>query len=275
MRSYIKSGLILIAIILVFSACNSQLGNQSILTEGDFNEIGDGHNRVLSQAYEQIVQKAENGELPGNRQDMKMMVNQVVDACVANDHQSYACSYQNDMLMDIMDMAIADPQILSKASQEDMLLDILSDSVVTIEKNRSIFDSLYVILNSTNSQTEKEYKIDRLYDLVNESSDPEEEKAPMLAALRTAKKSDAYWQENIDEWDSLLGESLDKSTAVGFLGAVGIIDAVGAVVGVIEGIRDTNVGDENRGWTIIGRGIGEAGKASLYAVIVVVAPILL
>lgn len=275
MRSYIKSGLILIAIIFVFTGCNSQLGNQNVLTEGDFIEIGDGHNRVLSQAYEQMLQKAENGELPANRQDMKVMVNQVVDACVANEHQSYTCTYHNNMLMNIMDMAIADPQILSKASQEDMLLDILADSVVTIGKNRSIFDSLFVILNSTNNQTEKEYKIDRLYDLVNESSDPEEDKAPMLAALRTAKRSDAYWQENIDEWRSLLGESLDKPTTVGFLGAVGIIDAAGAVVGVIEGIRDTNAGDENRGRTIIGRGIGEAGKASLYAIIVVVAPILL
>jgi hypothetical protein len=104
--------------------------------------------------------------------------------------------------------------------------------------------------------------------LADETIEDNDEKESILNGLSTTMYSLAYWDENYQQWQQERAGTLQKP-CVGIAGALGIIDGTGAVIGTLEGIRDTYKGQEGRGRIIVGRAIGEAAKTSTYAVLAI------
>ena len=102
--------------------------------------------------------------------------------------------------------------------------------------------------------------------LIEEKADKNEDRESLMNGLSTTIHSLAYWDENYDEWQNTLNPSMGKAM-LGIAGAIGIIDGAGAVIGTLEGIRDTYKGQEGRVRIIIGRAVGEAAKTSTYVVL--------
>ncbi|MDD4960802.1 MAG: hypothetical protein PHX07_01040, partial [Candidatus Marinimicrobia bacterium] len=67
------------------------------------------------------------------------------------------------------------------------------------------------------------------------------------------------------EWQETLAPGMQKSAAVGIIGAIGIIDGAGVVLGTVEGFLETEPGEEDRGWTILRSALMEGCKFSISA----------
>jgi hypothetical protein len=179
---------------------------------------------------------------------------------------TYTCG-ENDIAHDIVALIRNMPSFAKSTINAD-IIDILSDSLVIFAKYPEIFDSMTHVLDAVIPLEEKQAKLETLYLLADETIEDNDEKESILNGLSTTMYSLAYWDENYQQWQQELAGTLQKP-CVGIAGALGIIDGTGAVIGTLEGIRDTYKGQEGRGRIIVGRAIGEAAKTSTYAVLAI------
>ena len=163
---------------------------------------------------------------------------------------------------------ITDKVRLGKSTQGADIIDILADSLDIFVKYRAVFDSISVISDSHLDVRDKINKLEGIYLYVDDTIEDPNDKESVLNGLSTIIHSMTYWNENYDEWQQVLNGSIGKST-IGIVGIIGITDGVGAVIGTLEGIRDTYKGQEGRGRIILGRAVGEAAKTSVYAAIAI------
>jgi hypothetical protein len=155
---------------------------------------------------------------------------------------------------------------LAKASINADVVDVLADSIEIFAAYPEIFDPMTDILDATLDVTDKIERLEELYLLIDDKVDNPDDRESLMNGLSTTIHSLAYWSENYQAWQSTLGADLGKTT-LGIAGAIGIIDGAGAVIGTLEGIRDTYKGQEGRVRIIIGRAVGEAAKTSTYVVL--------
>ena len=160
-------------------------------------------------------------------------------------------------------------RLFAKASANAEVIDILSDSIAIIAKYPQIFDSISVILDELSSNETKIGKMENMYLYADKEIEDLGDKDAVMNGISTTIHSLGYWDENLTDWQQNLGGNIGKAS-LGILGAVGIIDGAGAVIGTLEGIRDTYKGQEGRLEIIAGRAIGEAAKTSAYAVLAII-----
>lgn len=155
---------------------------------------------------------------------------------------------------------------LSKPMSNSEVVDELADSIEIYAEYPAIFESISNILDANLDIDHKIEKLEEIYLLIDEKAKNNADRETLMNGLSTTIHSALYWHENYDEWQDVLNPSMAKAS-LGIVGAIGIIDGAGAVIGTLEGIRDTYKGQEGRGRIILGRAIGEAAKTSTYAVI--------
>lgn len=155
---------------------------------------------------------------------------------------------------------------LSKSMNNSDVVSSLADSIEIYSKYPDVFEEMSGILDSPLNAEEKTQGLESLYLLIDEKAENDEDRESLMNGLSTTIYSVTYWDENYNEWQDVLNPTLEKAT-LGIAGAIAIIDGAGAVIGTLEGIRDTYKGQEGRGRIILGRAIGEAAKTSTYAVI--------
>ncbi|MDZ7797777.1 MAG: hypothetical protein U5N56_12395 [Candidatus Marinimicrobia bacterium] len=158
---------------------------------------------------------------------------------------------------------------LAKNASNRDIVEVLSDSVNIFRKYQSVFDSIAYILDTNTGKEKKTSELEELYVYIDDSVENDEDKTGLLHSLSTIIHSVAYWEDHMQEWHELFSPAMEKRT-VGIVGAIGIIDGAGAVIGTAEGFRDTEPGEEDRARKIIGQAVGEAANASLMATLAVI-----
>lgn len=155
---------------------------------------------------------------------------------------------------------------LAKNASNAEIIEVLADSLEIIQRNRSFYDSLSAILDASADISDKQAEMERLYLYVDDHVSAEEDRESLMHGLSTSIYSAAYWEENGEEWQALFGQGMHKAS-MGIIGAIAIIDGVGAAFGALEGFRDTEPGEDGRAMEIIGRAVGEAAKTSTTAML--------
>ncbi|MBW6457780.1 MAG: hypothetical protein K0B52_01315 [FCB group bacterium] len=234
----------------------------------EYDIIGVAHNEALSMVFTDLVKEREKKELSYDECIM------IAERCLGS-HQVPSLSMiigpgQSNAYEHYIAPLLASRHVFSKAALSEEIIDVLSDSVDIIEKHKGIFDMIGNILDSSTDVEEKTQQLEQLYLTVDSDIEPGYEKEAIMNSVSTIVHSLAYWEEHLQEWEEILSSGMQKSAAIGIGGAIAVIDGVGAVIGTLEGFRDTEPGDEGRGWTIAGRAVGEAAKTSTYAVLAII-----
>ncbi|MEA2077987.1 MAG: hypothetical protein U9O95_08225 [Candidatus Marinimicrobia bacterium] len=248
--------LIIVTFIILLTSCGQEIeGRTNHLDELklQYDHIGIEHNRELDRIHDIYKDQIET---------------YTYSSCLALADEYFASSANSNIAHEILSL-IGDVRQFGKSTINSEVVDILNDSIEVISKYPEIFDSISVILDSRISVDEKRLKLENIYLLADEIIENEEDKESIMNGISTTIHSLAYWDENYIEWQGTLLSSFAKPT-MGIIGALGIIDGAGAVIGTLEGIRDTDRGQEGRGKIIIGRAIGEAAKTSTYAVLAII-----
>lgn len=221
-----------------------------------YDECGLMHNIELSNVYQRFV-------------DANVALNKQVAKDIIDEHFILSTSTENRDIASEITALVMDSHSLAKTDINSEVMDILCDSLDIYSQYAEVFDSIAIILDAQIPIEEKTEKLEGIYLFVDQVCTDSNDREALMNGVSTSIHSLSYWSENLDEWQEVLNPELAKSS-VGVIGAFAIIDGAGAVVGALEGIRDTYKGQENRGRIITGRIIGEAAKTSTYAVLAVI-----
>jgi hypothetical protein len=165
---------------------------------------------------------------------------------------------------------LATPGIFAKPAANAVIMDALSDSIGIIKKHKGIYDRIVNILDSEPDTEAKIRELEQLYLVIDAEVESGEEKAGLMNGLSTVVHSLDYWDEHWHEWQETLTPGMQKTAAVGIIGAIGIIDGAGAVLGTVEGFLETQPGEDGRGWTILKTAAMEGCKASVGAALSII-----
>ncbi len=249
---------ITILIITLLVSCGENITPQTSRLEeikAQYDQVGVAHNLALDKIYSIYKDQNETLALDDYR-------------TLADNYFSSATSCSHNIAKEIMAL-VKDVRLFAKSTINTEIIDILGDSIEIVSKYPEIFDSISVILDAPMSLDEKTSKLERVYLFVDNIIEDINDKESIMNGIATTIHSMAYWNENIDNWRETLTGGMAKP-AIGIIGAIGIIDGAGAVIGTLEGIRDTYKGQEGRLEIIAGRAIGEAAKTSAYAALAII-----
>ena len=254
--------LIVVLLAMFVTSCGERIAPQVDRLEElkeQYDPIGVGHNMALDELYRVYsVKKIEqNGHLNYSE-------------CIklAEDQFGFSNTGHRNIAGEIT--ALLDhEQIFAKACVNAEIIEVLSDSIEIMAKYPQVFDSISVILDASISNEEKTVKLENMYLYVDDEIENAQDKEAVLNGIATTGHAMSYWDENMTSWQETLTEGIAKPT-IGIIGAIGIIDGAGAVIGTLEGIRDTYKGQDGRLEIIAGRTIGEAAKTSAYAVLAII-----
>jgi hypothetical protein len=244
-----------------------EISELDILRE-EYDIIGGAHNEALGMVFGDLAQERRQRELSYDE------CIRIAERCLSS-HSVPSLNLvigpgQSDAYERYIAPLLASRHVFSKAAVNEEIIDVLSDSIEIIEKHKDIYDLIGNILDSNMDAEEKTQQLEQLYLTVDSEVESESEKTAIMNSLSTIVHSLAYWEEHLQEWEEILYPGMQKPAAIGIGGAIAVIDGVGAVIGTLEGFRDTEPGEEGRGWTIAGRAVGEAAKTSTYAVLAII-----
>jgi hypothetical protein len=247
-----------IIIILLLSSCAENISPQTDRLEeikAQYDQVGIAHNLALDEIH--TIYKDQNESL--GLEDYHTLADEYFRSTTETSHN----------IAKHLVSLVKDVRLFAKSTVNAEVIDDLSDSIEIISKYPVIFDSISVILDAPVSMDEKTNKLEGIYLLVDDTVEDIHDKESIMNGVATIIHSNSYWDENYSEWQHTLNGSIGKAS-IGIVGALGIVDGVGAVIGTLEGIRDTYKGQEGRGRIILGRAIGEAAKTSTYAVLAII-----
>jgi len=253
-RTVFSTVMILVIILLV--SCGQNLDPQLNRLDElkiQYDNVGSQHNSEL------------NGML--NVYNNYTGITSYANCCdLADEHFSHiATGVVAGQVMDLL----GDFRYFAKPCINEEIIDLLADSINIISTYPEVFDSISVILDSPIGIEAKKTLLETVYLYADEKIEDADDKESVMNGISTTIHSLEYWDENYTEWQNTLTGAFAKPS-LGIIGAIGIIDGVGAVIGTLEGIRDTYRGQEGRVRIIAGRAIGEAAKTSTYAVLALV-----
>ena len=251
--------LISILLLVLLTSCGENLAPQTTRLDElklQYDPIGVGHNEALEKIHQ--LYRAQR-----NAQNDLLSYSTCIQ--IVDEQFNFENSNNKYIAREITSL-INRERIFAKSSVNAEIVNILSDSLEIISKYPEIFDTISVILDSPVNAQEKIARLENIYLVVDETIANTEDKESIMNGISTTAHSLAYWDENYPSWQETLTGTIAKPT-LGLVGAIGLVDGVGAVIGTLEGIRDTYKGQEGRGWIILGRAIGEAAKTSTYVVI--------
>ncbi|MCF7833268.1 MAG: hypothetical protein K9N05_06820 [Candidatus Marinimicrobia bacterium] len=254
--------IIIVLLFALLTSCGENITPQTTRLDElkqQYDAIGVRHNEALEEIHQSYVaQRAVNNE----------SLNYSTCIAIAEEHFDFV-NVQNKYIAREITSLISNDRLFGKSSINAEIVDVLADSLEIMAKYPQIFDSVSVILDAPITIEEKIQKLENIYLLADEQIDNEDDKESIMNGISTTIHSMTYWNDNMDDWQQTLTGSMSKPT-IGLLGALGIVDGVGAVIGTLEGIRDTYKGQDGRGTIILGRAIGEAAKTSTYAVLAII-----
>jgi len=254
--------LISFLLLVLLASCGENLSPQTTRLDElklQYDPIGLGHNEALEEIHQlyRTQRKAENSLLTYSK-------------CIELAEELYDfANVKNKYIAQELSSLIGNQRQFAKSSVNAEIVGVLSDSLDIIAKYPQIFDSISVILDAPIMLEEKIQKLEGIYLLADEKVENIDEKESVMNGISTTIHSISYWNDNMSEWQQTLTGSMSKPT-IGIIGAIGIIDGAGAVIGTLEGIRDTYKGQDGRGTIIVGRAIGEAAKTSAYAFLAII-----
>lgn len=254
--------------ILVLTSCGGlhiASGEEEKVSYALHESVGEAHNEVLTDLYAHFSDLKQSGTLPRDIDECRSHVRRFISG---KQTMGYTLSV-SETGEDLLYKSLLNRNMLRKAASNAELIDVLSDSLDIVSRHKAIFDSLCVILDQNSSSESKRQALENYYSYIDETVTDSEEKMSLMNGLGTIIHSEEYWNEHYDEWNMLFSDGMQKP-CLGIVGAVGIIDGVGAVIGTLEGFRDTEPGEDDRAVTIVGRAVGEAAKTSTYAVLCLV-----
>ncbi len=264
-KAYFLAGLFLLILCM---SCSMPAEDDALRLEElreRYAVIGEAHNRALDAVLAEFALQ----EAPASKSARMAQADDVLNGlCIPGWDVPLSTDREKDLAAKIVS-ALRPAGLLSKTSVNADVVEDLSDSLSIIREHRDIFDSISVILDAPAGQDEKIRRLEALYLYIDACVMPEEDKLSLMHGLSTILHSLAYWDENMDTWESTVSAGMGKP-AMGIVGAIGIIDGVGAVIGTLEGFRDTKPGEDGRAMTIAGRAVGEAAKTSVYAVLAII-----
>ncbi|MFA6618226.1 MAG: hypothetical protein WCT23_04060 [Candidatus Neomarinimicrobiota bacterium] len=251
-------GLLILAIIV--GACTQGIISPEAKIakfKSEYDQCGIEHNKELSDLY----QRFENSDVVLTKKAAKDII---------DDHFALNTSIKNrDIASEISNLVI-NSHSLAKMNVNSDIMDLLSDSLTVYSRYPAVFDSMSSILDEEITLEEKTDKLEHIYLLVNQVCEDPDDKSALMNGVSTSIHSLNYWDESYYEWQLALNPDLGKTSAISIIGAFAIIDGAGAVLGTLEGIRDTEKGQEDRLKVIAGRAIGEAAKTSSYAALALI-----
>ncbi|MFO7840830.1 MAG: hypothetical protein R6V48_01520 [Fidelibacterota bacterium] len=254
-------------LVLICGSCGNSTGtsaNRIDELRNRYDRSGEAHNEVLELVFEEFVQQKEAGELSGDIEVCRTFVRNTLSGKRLSSLDAVLSLNDEETLQKIVPFHA----FAKNASNKD-IVDVLSDSLNIFRKYQSVFDSIAHILDRNTGKEEKTSELEELYLYIDDSVENDEDKTGLLHSLSTIIHSVAYWEDHMQEWHELFSPNMQKRT-VGIIGAIGIIDGAGAVIGTAEGFRDTEPGEEDRARKIIGHAVGEAANASLMATLAVI-----
>jgi hypothetical protein len=229
-----------------------------------YDAVGEAHNVVLADLYDHLSDLKQAGALPVDFESCRSQVQRFIHGKQTMGYTLSVSGPDKDLLFP----ELLNGQWFRKATSNEEIIEVFADSLDIVRQHREHFDSLCVILERNSGEARRQ-ALEDYYAYIDESVADTEEKTSLLHGLGTMINSAEYWDEHYHEWEMLFSEGLAKP-CMGIVGAIGIIDGVGAVIGTLEGFRDTEPGEDGRAWTIAGRAVGEAAKTSTYAVLALV-----
>lgn len=254
--------LIIILLLALLTSCGENFAPQTTRLDElklQYDPIGIGHNKALDKLHQlYAVQRIAQNKILSYSDCIK----------IADEHFNFV-NAQNKYIAREITSLIYNNRLFGKSSANAEIVDILSDSLEIIAKYPQIFDSISVILDAPTSIETKTQNLENIYLYADDIIENTEDKEAVMNGISTMIHSVAYWDKNMDDWQRTLTGSMSKPT-IGIIGAIGIIDGAGAVIGTLEGIRDTYKGQDGRGRIIVGRAIGEAAKTSSYAFLAII-----
>jgi len=224
-----------------------------------YEPIGIGHNEALDELHELYASEQ-------IKQNKYLSYSDCIE--IADKHFEPINSKYNNIAREITSL-LYNKRIFAKSCVNGEIVDILSDSLEIFAKYPQIFDSISVILDAPVSNEIKINNLENMYVFADEQIENIQDKDAVMNGISTTMHSLEYWGENMNDWQETLTGVIAKPS-IGIIGAVGIIDGAGAVIGTLEGIRDTYKGQEGRLEIIVGRAIGEAAKTSAYAFLAII-----
>ena len=254
--------LISILLLVLLTSCGENLAPQTTRLDElklQYDPIGVGHNEALEEIHQ--LYRAQR-----NVQNDLLSYSNCIE--IAEEHFNFV-NVKNKYIAREISSLISNKRQFAKSSVNAEVVDILSDSLEIIAKYPQIFDSISVILDAPINIQEKIQSLEGIYLFADEQVENNEEKESIMNGISTTIHSISYWNENMDDWQQTLTGSMSKPT-IGIIGVIGIIDGAGAVIGTLEGIRDTYKGQDGRLEIIAGRAIGEAAKTSSYAFLAII-----
>ncbi|MEA3392498.1 MAG: hypothetical protein U9Q91_05925 [Candidatus Marinimicrobia bacterium] len=254
--------LISILLLVLLTSCGENLAPQTTRLDElklQYDPIGVGHNKALEEIHQ--LYRAQR-----NAQNDLLSYSRCIE--IAEEHYNFV-NVRNKYIARELSSLISNKRQFAKSSVNAEVIDILSDSLEIIAKYPQIFDSISVILDAPTGIETKTQNLENIYLYADDIIENTEDKEAVMNGISTMIHSVAYWDKNMDDWQRTLTGSMSKPT-IGIIGAIGIIDGAGAVIGTLEGIRDTYKGQDGRGRIIVGRAIGEAAKTSSYAFLAII-----
>ena len=242
---------------------DSEVISELELLRGEYNIVGIAHNEALDMVFRDLAQERRQKEL--SYDDCIMIAERCLNSNPVPSLNSVMDSGESDAFERYIAPLLASRHVFSKAAVNEEIIDALSDSIEIIEKHKVIFDEISQILDSNADVIVKAEQLEQLYPVINADLENEAEKTALMHSLSTIIHSIAYWDEHWHEWEEVFSDGMQKATAISVIGAIGIIDGVGAVIGTIEGFLDTQPGEEGRAKTILRSAVFEGGKFSISA----------
>lgn len=250
-----KTIISLIILIILLSACTQDVigpKEQIDILISEYDQCGLQHNKELSDLYQRFA----NSDVILTKEAAKHIV---------DDHFALNTSTKNLDIASKISKLVIDSHSLSKMSVNSDIMDVLCDSLEIYSRYPAVFDSIASILDEKITLEEKTEKLEQIYLFVDQICTDPDDRPALMNGVSTSIHSLNYWDENLYDWQQVLNPDLAKPTSVSIIGAFAIVDGAGAAIGTLEGIRDTEKGQDGRLRIIIGRAIGEAAKTSTYA----------
>ncbi|MDZ7821011.1 MAG: hypothetical protein U5N26_03880 [Candidatus Marinimicrobia bacterium] len=253
--------------ILLCSSCGEAVtpatdGTETLQRQYDIS--GEAHNEALDLVYEEFARQKENGYLSSDLTECCEQAVNILRGARLSGLRTELVLKNGTLIPEI----IPGRRFAKNASNEDVV-NMLSDSLDIFREYQGVFDSIALILDSPAGTEQKHAELTAFYVRIDNTVENEKDKTVLMYFLSTVIHSLDYWETHMQEWRELFTCGMQKP-AMGIVGAVGIIDGAGAVIGAVEGFCDTEPGEEGRAWKIVGRAVGEAANASLMATLSII-----
>lgn len=258
--------LLSMAIILGLSSCGQVSGNETSRLEQlrrEFDGVGLAHNEALMLVYRDLAAEGAERRLT-LEEGMTITDNCLCNTPVPSLNAIIGPGGANTFPRYVIEL-LASPGVFAKPAMNAAILDALSDSIGIIEEYKGIFDRIVNVLDSVTDTEAKMRELEQLYLMIDTEAEPGEDKTALMNGLSTLLHSIAYWDEHWYEWQETLAPGMQKSAAISIIGAIGIIDGAGAVLGTVEGFLETEPGEDGRAWTILKSAVMEGCKSSVSA----------